>query len=81
MVHFVPMPRSINVQAFWDDEASVWVASAEDVGLVTEAATVEELRAKLPSMAADLLEDELPAGTEIRIRLRLEVEERVFTAA
>ena len=75
------MLRSITAQALWDAEAGVWVATAEEIGLVTEAATVEELRSKLPVMAADLLEDELPAGTEVRVRLRLEVEERAFTAA
>ena len=75
------MPRSITAQAFWDPDAGVWVATSEEIGLVTEAPTVEELRSKLPVMAADLLEDELPAGTEIRVRLRVEVEERAFTAA
>lgn len=32
------------VEAFWDSEAEVWVATSEDVpGLVTEASTIEVL--------------------------------------
>jgi hypothetical protein len=32
------------VEAFWDSEALVWVATSEDVpGLVTEAETIEAL--------------------------------------
>jgi predicted RNase H-like HicB family nuclease len=45
------------VRAFWDDEAEVWVATSDDVpGLVTEAATKEELLAKLQIMIPELLE-------------------------
>jgi hypothetical protein len=72
------MLRSIDVEVRWDPEASVWVATAEGIGLVTEAETVEQLRAKLPRMAADLLEGEVPAGTEVAIRLQLELEERAI---
>jgi hypothetical protein len=46
----------IVVEAFWDDEAGVWVATAvEDIGLATEAGTVEELERKLAAMVPDLL--------------------------
>ena len=38
------MDKLAYVHAQWDDEANVWVASSDDVpGLVTEAATTEEL--------------------------------------
>jgi hypothetical protein len=44
------------VHAEWDDEALVWVASSDDVpGLATEAATTEELIAKLKVMIPELL--------------------------
>jgi hypothetical protein len=46
------------VRAEWDDEASVWVATSDDIGLVTEAASLEQLRAKLPAIVEDLLEAE-----------------------
>ena len=48
--------RVLVIQATWDDEAGVWVAESENVpGLVTEAATVEELARKLRNMVPDLL--------------------------
>jgi hypothetical protein len=46
------------VRAEWDDEAAVWVATSDDIGLVTEADSLEELRAKLPAIVEDLLEAE-----------------------
>jgi len=48
---------TINVQAFWDDEAQVWVASSDDVpGLVTEAETMELLLDKLRRLIPELLQ-------------------------
>ena len=45
------------INAFWDAEASVWVATSDDVpGLVTEAATMELLVDKLKVLIPDLLE-------------------------
>uniref|UniRef100_B8HJN8 DUF1902 domain-containing protein n=1 Tax=Cyanothece sp. (strain PCC 7425 / ATCC 29141) TaxID=395961 RepID=B8HJN8_CYAP4 len=44
------------VDAFWDDEAAVWVATSEDVpGLATEADTIEALSQKLRTIIPDLL--------------------------
>jgi hypothetical protein len=44
------------IEAFWDSEAQVWVAESDDVpGLVTEAATIETLTAKLREMIPELL--------------------------
>jgi len=52
------MARPIIIHADWDPDAAVWVATTQDLsGLVTEAATIEELRAKLPGMIIDLLEE------------------------
>jgi predicted RNase H-like HicB family nuclease len=67
------MARPIVVHADWDTEASVWVATTQDIrGLVTEAKSIEALRAKLPGMIVDLLEesgsDELPPSIEIVAR-------------
>ncbi len=49
------MTRSIAVQARWDPEASVWIATSDDVpGLVVEAETgpsmIEETRLVLPEL-------------------------------
>ena len=67
------MARPIVIHADWDAEAGVWVATTSDLrGLVTEAETIEALRAKLPGMIHDLLEEygisDLPASIEIAAR-------------
>ena len=67
------MARPLVVTADWDPEAGVWVATTRDLrGLVTEADTLKALRAKLPGMILDLLEEagesDLPASIEIIAR-------------
>lgn len=48
---------SYHIQADWDPEAGVWVATSEDVpGLATEAETLEALTTKLRSLIPELLE-------------------------
>ncbi len=64
--------RTLKVQALWDGEAGVWVAESEDVpGLATEAATLEELLAKLAVMVPELLEEN-GVAVELPVELRLE---------
>jgi hypothetical protein len=47
---------SIIVRATWDDESHVWVAQSSDIqGLATEAATLEELSAKVLAMVPELV--------------------------
>jgi len=47
----------IIVDAMWDDEACVFVATSNDVpGLITEAATWEQLQSKLAMLVPELLE-------------------------
>ena len=49
--------KSITVNAFWDPQAHVWVASSLEVAeLVAEAATLEQLQAKTLAMLEDLIE-------------------------
>jgi len=49
--------KQITVNAEWDPEAKVWVATSDDVpGLITEAETVEALAEKLSTMIPELLE-------------------------
>jgi len=51
------MPKSaFQVNAFWDSEAAVWVATSETVpGLVTEATSFDELQHKLRYLIPELL--------------------------
>ena len=49
-------PAIYQVEAFWDTEAAVWVATSENVpGLATEAETIEALSQKLRDLIPDLL--------------------------
>ena len=50
--------RTIRISAEYDPEAEVWVAQSDDIPLITEADTVDALRAKLPGMISDLIEGE-----------------------
>ena len=48
---------SIVINADWDPEAEVWVATSDDIlGLVTEADTLETLRSKIGPIMEDLIE-------------------------
>ena len=59
------------VEAFWDEEARVWVASSRDeIGLVTEADTIEELQRKLAVIIPDLLGDDRTGSFEIDLIAR-----------
>jgi predicted RNase H-like HicB family nuclease len=49
--------NTYHVQADWDPEAGVWVATSADVpGLATEAATIEDLTKRLRTIIPELLE-------------------------
>jgi len=49
-------PVTYHVQADWDAEAGVWVATSEDVpGLATDAETIERLTNRLRVMIPELL--------------------------
>lgn len=66
------MKRPLQIQADWDPEASVWVATSEDVpGLATEAETLEALEAKLKVLVPELLEanGHLPDGPELSMEV------------
>ncbi len=65
------MPKILFIRAEWDDEASVWVATSDDVpGLATEADTLEALSAKLEIMVPELLDaNGYPDGPEVPFEL------------
>ena len=49
--------KTVHVEAIWDEEARVWVATNDDVpGLITEADTSEQLIKKLQVLIPELLE-------------------------
>lgn len=56
----IPAPPVV-IEAAWDDEAKVWVATSDDVpGLATEAASVELLTHKLSVLVPELLQENCP---------------------
>jgi hypothetical protein len=61
----------IIVDAHWDDEAKVWVAIARDqVGLATEAPTIEALEERIALVLPDLLRDDVAGPYEFELVAR-----------
>ena len=62
----------IKVQANWDPEAAVWVATSDDVpGLVTEADNSEELIEKLRVLIPELLRENRGEITDHQIPFKV----------
>jgi hypothetical protein len=53
-------PLIFTVSAAWDDEASVWTGHCDEIPAAADAATLDELLAKISAMALDLLPDNHP---------------------
>jgi len=73
------MSRDITIQARWDDEASVWIATSGDVpGLVVEADSwpgmIEEVRLVLPELM------EVTGQTDKDLSLTFKAEEHLDLA-
>ncbi|MDP9839635.1 hypothetical protein J2T09_004411 [Neorhizobium huautlense] len=71
---------AIVVHAVWDEEASVWVATSDDIdGLVVEAATMEALEPKVKAALSDLIELNGPQSSlhEIPVRILAEQTSRI----
>ena len=65
------MDKVLFIRAEWDAEASVWVATSDDVpGLVAEADTLEALSAKLETLVPELLDaNGYPNGPDVPFEL------------
>ena len=73
------MTRDITIEARWDSEASVWIATSGDVpGLVVEAETwpsmIQEVRLVLPELL------ELSGGADGKLSLTFKAEEHLDLA-
>lgn len=53
-------PVIFTVSAIWDEDASVWSGHCDDIPAAADAATLDELMAKISAMALDLLPDNHP---------------------
>ena len=77
------MEHLIVVRATWDNDADVWTAESTDLpGLVTEAASLDELDAKLPDFIRDLLDvDETDGGFDVPVEVIASFSRRVRVGA
>ncbi len=72
--------QQLEVRAFWDGEAGVWVAESDHIrGLVAEAETVEQLALKLESLIPELLELNAPELVGVR-KISLKTERTLHAA-
>lgn len=72
------MAKYILVRAVWDDEAKVWVAESPDLpGLVTEAASLDDLDKKLPGIILDLLTDDDDRDIDVPVEVVASFSRRV----
>jgi hypothetical protein len=53
-------PVIFTISATWDAEASVWTGHCDDIPAAADAATLDELLARISAMALDLLPDNHP---------------------
>jgi len=75
------MPMPIVVDAEWDAEAMVWTAASPDVGLFTEAKTLDELQKRISVIAGDLFAEEGGAVPELALELVVRFRAAVSQAA
>jgi hypothetical protein len=67
----------INVTISWDEEARVWTAVADDIGLVLESGSVDALIEKVKTAAPELIEMNIPQTKEASLLFSIEREEKV----
>jgi hypothetical protein len=53
-------PVIFTIATVWDADASVWSGHCDDIPAAADAATLDELLAKITAMALDLLPDNHP---------------------
>ena len=53
-------PTIFTISAVWDEEASVWSGHCDDIPAAADAASLDELLAKVSAMAIDILPDNYP---------------------
>ena len=64
-------PVIFTISATWDDEASVWSGHCDDIPAATDAPSLDELLAKMSTMALDLLPDNHPGVAPGSVYLHL----------
>lgn len=74
--------RYAMIRVGWDDEAKVWFVEHSDIdGVFTEAESLDLLRAKIPVIIQDLLQDVEGRPDEIELDLIVHARDRVRITA
>jgi hypothetical protein len=63
------MQVPVIVEPQWDAEAKVWTAASSDVGLFTEAKTLDELQKRISVITGDLLTTDSGVVPELAVEL------------
>jgi hypothetical protein len=67
------MAKEIHIDAWWDDEARVWIATSEDApGLVVEAPSWQTMIDEVRTLLPDLLEVEGKAARDLSLTFKAE---------
>jgi|EndMetStandDraft_5_1072996.scaffolds.fasta_scaffold222322_3 hypothetical protein len=69
----------LTITAMWDMEAKVWVAESEQLGIATEAESLDALVAKLPAMIQDLREQPDLVPFEIVVQMGVDLQFTIQT--
>lgn len=64
-------PVIFTISAVWDDEASLWSGHCDDIPAAADAATLDELLAKISAMTLDLLADNHPGVDPASVFLQI----------
>jgi len=64
-------PVIFTISAAWDDEASVWTGHCGDITAAADAATLDDLLAKISAMALDLWPDNHPGVNPASLYLKI----------
>ncbi len=64
-------PTIFTISAVWDEEASVWSGHCDDIPAAADAASLDELLAKILAMAIDVLSDNHPDADPASLYLQI----------
>ena len=74
-------PVIFTISASWDAEASAWTGYCDDIPAAADAATLDELLAKISAMTLDLLPDNHPGVDPSSLFLQITALREVEPAA
>jgi hypothetical protein len=73
-------PVIFTIVAHWDADARLWVGRCDDVPVIAEAATLDDLLARATEQTLDLLPDNHPDVDPARVMVQLIVQREAASA-